>query len=199
MSEAFINQVTLDCLLNKEMFNNHVRIQKSKQLNKEDMKFYRKRIFNLFKEIISGDSPKDLLPDVKYTYDNFTNSAIHYFKTIDNNDIIQSEYNDITNKLPNCNDDCYDLSLNMQLTTNKEADKLLMRSVKADIPTLDKYVTRTIVKKKEEVIMPKQKEIDLKDPILKSKGIKKKNIHNLYEDSNEKSKVEVSDNQKNVE
>ena len=198
MSEAFINQVTLDCLLNKEMFNNHVRIQKSKQLSKEDMKFYRKRIFNLFKEIISGNSPKNLLPDVKYAYDNFTNSAIHYFKTIDNNDIIQSEYNDIEKKTQNSNDDCYDLSSNIILATNSEADKLLMRSVKADIPTLDKYVTRTIVKKKEEVIMPKQREIDLKDPYLKNKGIKKKNIHNLYEDNNEKKKVEVSDNQKNI-
>ena len=198
MSEAFINQVTLDCLLNKEMFNNHIRIQKSKQLNKEDMKFYRKRIFNLFKEIISGNSPKDLLPDVKYAYDNFTNSAIHYFKSIDNNDIIQSEYNDIEEKIQNSNDDCYDLSSNIILATNSEADKLLMRSVKADIPTLDKYVTRTIVKKKEEVIMPKQREIDLKDPYLKNKGIKKKNIHNLYEDSNEKKRVEVSDNQENI-
>jgi len=198
MSEAFINQVTLDCLLNKEMFNNHIRIQKSKQLNKEDMKFYRKRIFNLFKEIISGNSPKDLLPDVKYAYDNFTNSAIHYFKSIDNNDIIQSEYNDIDKKTQNSNDYYYDLSSNIILATNSEADKLLMRSVKADIPTLDKYVTRTIVKKKEEVIMPKQREIDLKDPYLKNKGIKKKNIHNLYEDSNEKKRVEVSDNQENI-
>jgi len=196
MSEAFINQVTLDCLLNKEMFNNHVRNQRSKQLSQEDMKFYRKRIFNLFKEIISGNAPKDLLPDVKYTYDNFTNSAIHYFKTIDNNDIIQSEYSEYNKELTNC---CNDISLNSILTTNTEADKLLMRSVKADIPTLDKYVTRTIVKKKEEIIIPKQKEIDLKDPSLKNKGIKKKNIHNLYEDSNEKNRVEMSDNQKKVE
>jgi len=90
MSEAFVNQVTLDCLLNKQMFNKHVRSQKSKQLNKEDIKFYRKRIFNLFKEIISGNPPKDLLPDVKYAYDTFLNSTIHYFKTIDKNDIIQS-------------------------------------------------------------------------------------------------------------
>ena len=54
MSEAFVNQVTLDCLLNKDMFNKYVRSQKSKQLNKEDIKFYRKRIFNLFKESPKG-------------------------------------------------------------------------------------------------------------------------------------------------
>jgi len=189
MSEAFVNQVTLDCLLNKQMFNKHVRNQKSKQLNKEDIKFYRKRIFNLFKEIISGDSPKHLSPDVKYAYDAFLNSAIHYFKTIDNNDIIQSEYNDIENLEHSCVEFTQDLSLN--LTTNVEADKLLMRSIKTDIPTLDKYVKKTIVKKNNEIILPKQKEINLKDPNLKNKGLKKKNIDNLYEDNNTKNQNET--------
>jgi hypothetical protein len=192
MSEAFVNQVTLDCLLNKQMFNKHVRSQKSKQLNKEDIKFYRKRIFNLFKEIISGNSPKDLLPDVKYAYDTFLNSAIHYFKTIDNNDIIQSEYNDIENLEHSCVDFTQDLSLNM--TRNVEADKLLMRSIKTDIPTLDKYVKKTLVKKNNEIILPKQKEINLKDPNLKIKGLKKNNINNLYEDNDTKNKIDSSVN-----
>jgi hypothetical protein len=194
MSEAFVNQVTLDCLLNKQMFNKHVRSQKSKQLNKEDIKFYRKRIFNLFKEIISGDSPKELLPDVKYAYDTFLNSAIHYFKTIDNNDIIQSEYNDIEKLEHSCVEFTQDLSLN--LTTNVEADKLLMRSIKTDIPTLDKYVKKTIVKKNNEIILPKQKEINLKDPNLKIKGLKKNNINNLYEDNDTKNKNEEAVNAK---
>ena len=194
MSEAFVNQVTLDCLLNKQMFNKHVRNQKSKQLNKEDIKFYRKRIFNLFKEIISGDSPKHLSPDVKYAYDAFLNSAIHYFKTIDNNDIIQSEYNDIENLEHSCVEFTQDLSLN--LTTNVEADKLLMRSIKTDVPTLDKYVKKTIVKKNNEIILPKQKEINLKDPNLKIKGLKKNNINNLYEDNDTKNKNEEAVNAK---
>jgi len=192
MSEAFINQVTLDCLLNKEMFNKHLRSQKSKQLNKEDTKFYRKRIFNLFKEIISGNSPTDLLPDVKYAYDNFLNSTIHYFKTIDNNDIIQSEYNDIEKLQENYIEFPYDSSLNM--TINIEADKLLMRTIKTDIPTLDKYVKKTLVKKNNEIILPKQKEINLKDPNLKIKGLKKNNINNLYEDNDTKNKIDSSVN-----
>jgi hypothetical protein len=90
--------------------------------------FYRKRIFNLFKEIISGNSPTDLLPDVKYAYDNFLNSTIHYFKTIDNNDIIQTEYDNIEKLEHSCIEFTQDSSLNM--TTNDEADKLLMRKIK---------------------------------------------------------------------
>jgi len=195
MSEAFVNQVTLDCLLNKEMFNKYVRSKKSKQLNKEDIKFYRKRIFNLFKEIISSNSPTDLLPDVKYAYDNFLNSAIHYFKTIDNNDIIQSEYNNMEISEPTPTQD-----ISSNITTNDEADKLLMRKIKTDVPTLDKYVKKTLIKKKDEIILPKQKEINLKDPNLKIKGLKKNNINNLYEDNETKNKNEgVVNSKKEIE
>ena len=55
-----------------------------------------------------------------------------------------------------------------------------------------------VTNEKDEIIMPIQKEINLKDPNLKIKGIKKKNIHNLYEDNKEKNRVEVSDNQEKI-
>jgi len=177
MSEAFVNQVTLDCLLNKQMYNSQIRSKKTKQINKEDRKFYRKRIFNLFKEIINENIPEDLSPDVKYAYDNFMNTTIQYFKTIDNNDIIQSEYKDVIFSLDNSSNICMDCSDNLQTsslkTSNLEVDLLLTRSIKLEVPTLDKYVTRTRTKKKEEIILPKQKDINLNDPYLKTKGIKK--------------------------
>ena len=78
MSQAFVDQVTLDYLLNKEMYNSHVNNKKAAQLNKEERKFYKKRVYNLFKNIISGEDPDDLLPDVKYAFNNFFNACIHY-------------------------------------------------------------------------------------------------------------------------
>jgi hypothetical protein len=171
MSEAFVNQVTLDCLLNKQMYNNQIKSKKAKQINKEERNFYRKRTFNLFKEMINGNTPENLLPDVKYAYDNFVNSTIQYFKTIDNNDIIQSEYKDVVFLTSNFSDIYTDCSINS--INNSDADLLLMRSIKLDIPTLDKYVKKTLNKKKEQIVLPKQKEINLNDPELKTKGIKK--------------------------
>jgi hypothetical protein len=171
MSEAFVNQVTLDCLLNKQMYNNQIKTKKAKQINKEERKFYRKRTFNLFKEMINGNAPENLLPDVKYAYDNFVNSTIQYFKTIDNNDIIQSEYKDVVFLTSNFSDIYTDCSINS--INNSDADLLLMRSIKLDVPTLDKYVKKTFNKKKEQIVLPKQKEINLNDPELKTKGIKK--------------------------
>ena len=182
MSDAFVNRVTLDCLLNKQMYSNYLRSKEVKQQNKEDKKFYRKRSYNLFKEMISGNAPEDLLPDVKYSYDNFINSAIHYFKTIDRNDIIQSEYKDVDIPLQVCSSEVSNSSANF--ASSIEADKLLLRSVKIDVPTLDKYVTRTqVCIKKETIILPKQREINLNDPKLKNKGLKKNNITNIYEDT----------------
>lgn len=170
MSQAYINQLTINCLVNKEMINKHVDKKKLKKEQKEEIKFYRKRTYNLFKEIINGTTPEDLLPDVKYAYDNFVNASIHYFKTIDNNDIIQEEYNGLDNHVK----DDIKYVLDASSSNVVEADKLLMRSVKVDLPsTLDKYITKTIIQKREaDLILPKQKEINLLDPQFQTKGLK---------------------------
>jgi len=190
MSQAFVNQITLDCLLNKEMFNTHVKNKKAQAVNKEDKKFYKKRIYNLFKEmLINKAEPEDLFPDVKYAYDNFINASINYFKTIDSNDLLQEEYKNLDeqeainiNSIPELGDD-------KTIMTSEEADKLLMRSIKITTPTLDKYVKRKSTKPEEKLILPKQKEVNIMDPELKVKGIqsnniniKKKNITNKYDE-----------------
>jgi hypothetical protein len=164
MSQSLINQITLDCLLNRETMGKHVMKQREKQINKEDLKFYRKRIFNLFKEIISNNSPEDLSPDVKYAYDTFIKSSIDYFKTVDNNDLLQEEYKGIEFPEEISGD---------PITDSSEADKLMMRSVKMDVPTLDKYVKRTSNKKENQIVLPRQREIDIANPELKDKGLKK--------------------------
>jgi hypothetical protein len=180
MSQSLVDQITLDCLLNKEVMGKHLMKQREKQINKEDLKFYRKRIFNLFKEIISNNPPSDLSPDVRYAYDTFIKASINYFKVIDNNDLLQEEYKDIEQNEKITNELTKDLA--EQTKISPEADKLIMRSVKMDIPTLDKYVKRTYHKKKENIILPKSREVDITNPELKNKGIKK-NITNIYEDN----------------
>ena len=196
MSQAFVDQVTLDCLLNKEIFNKHIKNQKAKSINKEERKFYKKRIYNLFKELlITKEQPEDLLPDVKYAYDNFINSCINYFKTIDNNDLNQEEYKgldetpDIIN-IPELQDN--------NLQTKEEANKLLMRSIKITTPPLDNFVKRKNIKPQEKLVLPKQKETNLNDPELKIKGInKKKNITNKYDENlNTKKEIQEEYNKK---
>ena len=208
MSQAFVDQVTLDCLLNKSMFNAHIKNKKAQSINKEDKKFYKKRIYNLFKELLINKlEPDNLLPDVKYAYNNFLNVSINYFKTIDNNDLLQEEYKtlDVEDNLNANNEFDDDVGL-------EEADKLLMRSIKITPPSLDKYVKRKSTKPKEHMIMPKQKNVNLLDPELKEKGLnnniqKKENITNKYDEiiktkkdkKNENDKNEKCDKEKNEE
>jgi hypothetical protein len=120
----FVDQVTLDFLLNKEMYNDHVQNKKIAKIKKEEKQIYRKRIYTLFKETITGSEPKDLPMDVKYAYNNYLNACIQYFKIKDNHDLIQSEYKDFifTEEI------IQDISFNEinQSENNLEADKILL-------------------------------------------------------------------------
>jgi len=189
MSQSFVDQITLDFLLNKEMMGKHVMKQREKQIDKEEFQFYKKRILNLFKELISNEYSEDLSPDVKYAYDTFVKSTIHYFKIMDNNDLLQEEYKDVEFPPEICdnhNDNHNDDNDNSDLSGNfMEANKLMMRSIKMDLP-LDKYVKPSSNKKSDNIILPQQREVDIMNPELKNKGIKdieeKKNITIIYED-----------------
>jgi hypothetical protein len=148
MSQAFVDQITLDYLLNKEMYNSHVNNKKAAQVNKEERKLYKKRVYNLFKHIISGEDPDDLLPDVKYAYNNFFNSCIHYLKAKDTNDLVQSEFKGFV-----FNEEITDVSLNEinQKENCLEADKEMLRSIiMPPEPSLDKQA----LKKGKKVLSP---------------------------------------------
>ena len=188
MSDDFENRVTLDCLLNKEMYSNQIKTKKERALSKEDKRFYRKRIYSLFKEIISGKPPPDLFLDVKSTYETFVTTAINYFKAIDRSDIIQSEYGESVS-VEDLSNNTIDCSINCSINGTTDYNEGLLsslRSVKMNTPTLDKYVTKIRTKKKEELILPQQKDINLQNPEFKSKGVKKNNITSIYEDEHKK-------------
>ena len=183
-SNDLINKITLDYLLNTEQYSKYKNTQeKEKHVNKKDKKFYRKRIFNLFKELLTTSKPpENLSPDVIYIFDNFLNASIQYFQTLDKSDILQEDYkfiHDISN-----NDMSNIFVENDQ--SIESANKLVMRSIQ--INTLNNFVTKKASKTKL-LILPKQREINLNDPELKTKGIPKKNITNKY-DENKDAKTE---------
>lgn len=192
MSEEYLHQVTLNCLMNKDQYAKYIKNEVTKPTIRKDKKFYRKRIYNLTKELLlSLEQPTNLSPDVKYAFDNYIKTCIQYFKAIDNNDIIQEDYKDINNDTLNTSVDGID-----NIITPEEANNFLMRSVKINAPSLDNFIIKTITKKPENIILPQQKEINLMDPILKNKGIcKKKNITNKY-DENQKNENTTNEDPK---
>ena len=148
-------------------------------VNKNDMRFYRKRIYDLTKSSLSSNA-KPLSSDIQMAFDRYINACIEHFKISDSNDINQSDYDKLSNET---NDSPIDICAEQ---IKEDADKLMMRSVNIKNASLDKFVTR--IKKKTTIILPRTKEINLKDPSLMNKGIvsagKKKNITSKYEETN---------------
>jgi hypothetical protein len=182
-----LSDIDLEYLINKELYGKSIDSKMQPHINtnnKKDKRFYKKRIYDLTKQLLSNEQPSTLFPDVRNTFDNYIKTCISYFKVIDTSDIIQEDYDDLLGPINNAT------SVNNvagvdNIDNIDEVNKLMMRSIKIMEPNaLEKLVKRTIIKKEKEPIIPQQKDINLKDPILKNKGIhKKKNITNKYDEN----------------
>lgn len=195
----YVNQVTLECLMNKDTYKKYVATKKKSVVNKKDQKFYRRRILSLTKELLYPEETAEKTttptttpstatrdPNIVGLFQIYSKACIEYFKTLDKNDIIQEDYSTLTLETAEMSAE--------DIKTQAEIDKLFMRSVHVKEPTtLDKFVKRSTPAPKEDPILPKQKDINLRDPALKNKGIcKKKNITNKYE---EESKTKNTENE----
>lgn len=184
MSESLINQITIDYLINKDLYAKCVNKQVVHENNRKDKRFYRKRISSLIKELLLGESPANVTPDVKYAFDNFAKTCIQYFKMIDSADIIQEDYmsiieNEKLAKLDN-------ILGATDMLNQDDANKLMMRSINMPALTIADFVTKTHITQMDKIVLPKERNLNLTDPLLKKKGIKskkKKNINTKYEET----------------
>ena len=177
-------------MLNKNQYNRYFS-NKEDHINRKDKKFYRKRIFDLTKTLlISKEIPENIMPDVIHAFNSYVKNCITHFKELDRTDILQEDYNNITNSSNSINNN--ELKTNNSDTIkNNDADKLMMRSVKINKNPMDTFVIKH-KKQEKEYILPKEKTINLNDPILKNKGIcKKKNINNIYEDETKEKNIKT--------
>jgi len=190
-SDAFLNQASLDYLINMKQYKNHFISSNentlNKKINRKDKKFYRRRILGLTKDLLyKEESEIGVSPDIKCAFDNLVKTCIHYFKILDRNDIIQEDYNGFNKDINEEIKEEKNINESEQFL-KEENEKLLMRSVKMTSHPLDNFIKIKMTKQIEELIIPQQKEINLKDPILKNKGvIKKKNIINNYDTDTKK-------------
>jgi hypothetical protein len=176
-------------ILNK---NNKVNTIKATN-TREDVRFYRKRIIALTKEMLKGDIPSR---GIKEAHDDYVNILIKYFKIVDKTDIIQDQYSNSNSACgrgqganatdgsdPN-NFDCDDEHGEVQqmgidislrgLGGRAPADELMMRKPIIN-STLNNYVIATTTHPETRII-PIKLSVDLSAPDLKTKGIKPKKI-----------------------
>jgi hypothetical protein len=186
MSEDLIHQITLDCLVNKDVY---IKMQHKPIINKvskKDKKFYRKRILNLTRELLLKKETEynEINPDIKNGFDVFVKTCIQYFKVIDKNDIIQEDYTIFDEEEIDIKKDILGTGTNV-IYNNENDNKLFMRTIKSK-PNLDKFVKIKSIKKEDEFILPKIREIHLDDPLLRNKGIQKKENINIIQDDDKK-------------
>jgi hypothetical protein len=179
----FMAEVTLEYLMNKDQYAKYKgqSTTKSKQANKKDKKFYRKRIFEITKQLLNNEPCDHIFPDIVHGFDSYVKMCIDYFKMLDRRDILQEEHDALT---LDKNNESSGGEQTGQNEIQNEVNKLMMRTFHIKEPnSLEKLVKRRITRINEKPpIIPVQKEINLKDPVLKNKGIRKKNnINNKYE------------------
>lgn len=196
MTENVMTELTLECLMNKTQYAKYISQSQGKSnnkiVNKKEKKFYKRRIFDLTKQLLNNEKPEMMLPDVSSAFDSYAKMCIEYFKALDKTDIIQSDYDGFIDELGSG-------SNTLSESEQAELNQLLMRTIKITEPNaLEKLVKRTTTKICQKApIIPMQKDINLKDPLLKNKGIRKKNnINNKYEESSEKKETDKTDKTK---
>jgi len=162
MNEEYINKITLEYLLNPNILSKNNKTILDNNLEK-DIKFYRKRINQLTKDMIKGNFPNNQL---KLIFENYTYELIYYFKQQDTKDIYQEEYLDLSVNKPSNNN-----------TTNHEIESinnLLITNKNNPIPTLENFVKKINISPYNNIIAPK-KNTNIKDPKLRIKGVKNSN------------------------
>ena len=193
-----MKDITLEFLTNPlyhNMINSKSGLIKNNKINKQDIKFYRKRIYALSKDLLKGDSPNESL---KKIHDDYVNAAIIYLKMIDTKDIIQEQYkvdsssNEIGHNEIGDNEilpDINNINFSNEMGSNEmgsnemgsnestnvaDANQQMMRKI-VNISNLDNYVIITNVNNTgNEYTLPTKKEINLHTKELKTKGIIKK-------------------------
>ena len=188
-----VNYITLETMSNNDSYTKYLKRNKLDHdaVLKKEKRFYRKRIIALTKDILFNNvnsnanvpavAPCDsttiiVEPDILKideviisAFNTFARLCISHFKFKDTMDTIQCEYKDmIQETCPNGDDG--DDGEDMTNSLN-EANKLCMKQTDKKIVTLDNYVIKTSAPKNE-MILPKTKNVNLKDPKFRKKDIK---------------------------
>jgi hypothetical protein len=157
----------LEYLMNPALYDKYLELS-SKERNEDfvkEKKFYKKRIFQVAKDMIKSKPPKEYPIQIQNCFNQFVLECIQHFRCIDEVDELQTEYNDLLDEEGNIILD----SMNV-----KELDTALLTQREKKIVTLDNFVHKTNHKIENPIPLPKQKEVNIDSDKYRTKGVKKK-------------------------
>ena len=155
-------------------------------ISKEELVFYRKRIIQTTRDLLDNiDASCNLI--IRDPFSEYVQSCISYYKIVDTCDIIQSEYNHLN--LDNVDKIALDASNNEighSDTTMADMSQMLFKQISKVNTIEDCMGVKKIRHVKHIEVYPKKKKVNLRDPSLKIKGVKKKSVSIITnEDANE--------------
>lgn len=161
-----IDNFTLEYLINP-LIVDRLYLNNSDNLKEfdNDKNFYKNRIISLTKKLIKSKHENENINNI---FNLYIKNLIEYFKDIDTKDLLE-KIND--NKILDEDKDNMNLKDLNNLNNLNDLNKLIIKNEKKS--DIKKFVNSD--KKKNKYILPDKKIIDLKDPTLKNKGIKKHN------------------------
>ena len=146
-------------------------------LKKLKIKFYRKRLITLFKELLKGEEEREgITRELKEAHDSFITKAINYFQVMDTKDIIQGQHlKDAaeTNESTLSEADGV-VGLAQRAAQPLRGNEYMMRKT-VNVASLDNYViAKHDISSNDMRIIPVKINIDLKTADLRVKGVKPK-------------------------
>ena len=160
-------QSELEFLMNCELYEKYKHKQETEDTSLfiNDKRFYKKRIIQLTKDLFKPNKHSE---SINLLYNNYIKTCIDHFKMKDKMDIIQTEYSNEPDNKPKAETET-DISLG-------QIDNEFLKSVlnKPSSSNLDDYVIKTINEPPPPPHLPKKKIVNLTNPELMNKGVKKK-------------------------
>ena len=150
------------------------KIDKIYTVNQGELEFYKRRIFQLTRELLLG---KRMNAKINDSFHNFARVCIEHFKFVDKKDLIQEDYIHLPIR-KNKKGSYFNLD-------NTDKNLLQKKPIQQDIAKLLR-----IKQRKKSIFMSLQRNIDLRNEKLKTKGVPKNNLTNNYEDKKKKKKKE---------
>jgi hypothetical protein len=182
-----VDDVTLAYMVNTSQYEKYLKKNNMDydSVFKRDIRFYRKRIISLTKELFKNQNETDQNQNSDVTmvgaFNMYMRACISYLKFSDQSETIQKCYvclgitdgNQPNENVKNQKCICKNKNENELFELNK-ANELCFKPKEVKKITLDNYVIRKNVKKSEPVVYPQQFTFNPRDPAFKHKGLKPK-------------------------
>ena len=160
-----LNLIDLQYLTNPDQLTKLKQKKEFQQIPRNDLDFYKKRIFQLTKDMLRGEK---INTKVNKAFVNYAQICIDHFKFMDKMELIQNDYKDIKP------------SVNKKNTFNmKTSNNVMLRKKKPYRPRITDNIKIKSTRINTPPIIPKNRNFNLKDPRFREKGLKKKNINDI--------------------